>query len=462
MKTTNQPPAMMGQLTESSVGLHLFQLSVPMLFSLFMGVAFNLTDTYFVAQLGTDRLAAMSFTFPVVATIGTLAAGLGNGATSVVALAIGEGKRDQVKRLIRDSLILSLVISVVFTLVALATMRPIFTALGARPDVLALTVEYMKVWYFGLIFVIVPAMAMNIIRASGNVKILSLIMILAPVINVVLDPFLIFGWAGFPRLELRGAALATVFSQATMLFLGLLFLYRNQMICLTLPKFRAILKSWKDILSISIPLAITSAIKPISMGVISSVIAFYGSQAIAAFGLAVRLESCALMAFLALSASIAPIVGQNWGAGKFERVKRAFSLSLRFCLIWGGLAAIALGFAAPGLTSLFDSNREVISIVATYMMIVPISYAAVGIIEISSSTFIALGKPMPSVAMTLANTLLLYVPLAALGSRLFGISGVFAAACVSNVIVALGALFWNRRTWHVVAAGANNTSVNSQ
>jgi Na+-driven multidrug efflux pump len=198
------------------------------------------------------------------------------------------------------------------------------------------------------------------------------------------------------------------------------------------------------------------------MGVISSVIAFYGSQAIAAFGLAVRLESCALMAFLALSASIAPIVGQNWGAGKFERVKRAFSLSLRFCLIWGGLAAIALGFAAPGLTSLFDSNREVISIVATYMMIVPISYAAVGIIEISSSTFIALGKPMPSVAMTLANTLLLYVPLAALGSRLFGISGVFAAACVSNVIVALGALFWNRRTWHVVAAGANNTSVNSQ
>lgn len=446
MKTT-QPLNSQGQLTDGSIGLHLLKLSVPMLFNIFMVVSFNLTDTYFIAQLGTDHLAAMSFTFPVVATLGSLISGLGSGATAAIALAIGEGNRYSVQRLTTDSMTLSVLISLVSTVIALSTLKPLFTALGAGPDILPLTLQYMQIWYLGLIFLVVPAMAMNAIRAVGNVRVLGSIMMAATLLNIGLNPCLIFGWLGLPRLELRGAALATVISQAITLILALAFLHRKQMILFTVPKLKQAVKSWQAILRIGIPLALTTTIKPVAMGLITSMVALYGSRAIAGFGIALRIESVALIAFMALSTSVGPVVGQNWGAGKFKRVKQAFNLSLRFCLIWGGGMAVVLGLAAPRMAAIFDANPEVVSIVAAYMAIVPISYAAAGIIEISSSTFVALGRPLPSVTMTLVNTLILYVPLAKLCSHFWGIRGIFVAACIANIVVALGALVWNRRTW---------------
>lgn len=440
------------KLTDGSVGSHLVKLSLPMLFNILMIVGFNLTDTYFIAQLGTNELAAMSFTFPVVTTLSTLTTGLGDGAASVIALAIGEGKRYKVQQLTTDSLMLSVLIGSISTFAALATLEPLFAALGARSDVLPLIQDYMQIWYLGLIFLVVPAIAMNVIRGFGNIKVLSLIMMTAMVINIVLDPLLIFGWGGFPRLEIKGAALATVIAQATTLIATTIFIYRERMLLLGLPKFKQVLKSWQKILYIGLPAAATNAIAPISIAIVTSTIAFYGSEAIAGFGIASRLESLALIAFLALSASIGPVVGQNWGAGKIDRVNRAFCLSLRFCLIWGSLAAIVLSLTSSWLASVFNSNREVVSIVSTYMTIVPISYATSGIILISSSTFIALGRALPSAAIAIAHMFILYVPLTRLGSQLFGVHGIFVAICFSNLIVGLGAFLWNRRTRQVMAA----------
>ena len=251
---------------------------------------------------------------------------------------------------------------------------------------------------------------------------------------------------------------ATIIAQATILVTAAIFLYRERMIRFTALKFQPLLKSWKSILYLGLPSAAKNMVTPISIGIITSTIAIYGPEAIAGFGIASRLESLALIAFFALSAAIGPIVGQNWGAKQFKRVNRAFGLSLRFCLIWGVLIAIVFGFASPSLASMFNNNREVISIVGTYMAIVPISYAATGIILVSSSTFIALGKPLPSFAMTTAQTLLVYVPLAKLGSQLFGINGIFAAACLANIIVGLIAIAWNRKTWQM--AGSSNTKIN--
>jgi Na+-driven multidrug efflux pump len=153
-----------------------------------------------------------------------------------------------------------------------------------------------------------------------------------------------------------------------------------------------------------------------------------------------------MIVFFSLSAAIAPVVGQNWGAKKYQRVNHAFSLSSRFCVIWGVVIALVLGFTAPGLASVFNKNSEVVAIVAKYMAIVPISYAAAGIVLIASSTFIALGKPLPSITMTLAHTLVIYIPLAHLGKLLWGINGIFAAACLANIIVGLGAIIWQHQT----------------
>ncbi|NEP61835.1 MAG: MATE family efflux transporter [Symploca sp. SIO2G7] len=440
-------------LTEGSVGWHLVKLTIPMIWGVFAVISSSIIDTYFVAHLGTKPLAAMSFTFPVVSALGSLALGLGVGASSVIARAIGEGDHNKVQRLTTDSLTLSLLIVGIFIIIGLATIKPLFTALGAEPDMLPLIQDYMQIWYLGMIFLVVPMVGNSAIRAAGNTQVPSLIMIVAGALNASLNPLFIFGLAGFPRLELQGAAIATVISWVATLIASLLFLhYRERMLCFNLPKPQVVLKSWQSILYVGLPAAGTSMITPISIGLITSIIATYGPLAVAGFGIASRVESFALIVLMALSAIIGPFVGQNWGAKKYHRVSQALRLSSLFCLFWGILLAVILAPTAPWLASVFNSNPTVVAIAATYLVIVPISYAASGMIFISSAIFNALGKPLPSLVMLLTRMFILYVPLAYLGSWLFGINGIFFAACFSNLAVGVGAYLWNRKTCNLQAA----------
>ena len=444
---------MQQRLIEGDVGQQLIKLTIPMIWGVLAVTAFNIVDTYFVGQLGTKPLAAMSFTFPIVMTLGSLAMGLGIGTSSVIARAIGEGDRDRVKRLTTDSLTLSLLVVAIFVLFGLVTIDPLFTALGAGADVLPFIRSYMQIWYFGMIFLVIPMVGNSAIRASGNTLTPGIIMIVAAGVNIILDPLFILGWGGFPRLEIQGAAIATIISRAITLIAALLVLhYKEKMLCFNLPKLKVILASWQKILQIGLPAAATSMITPISIGLITSAIAFYGAEAVAAFGIASRIESLSLIVIVALSASLGPFVGQNWGAKKYHRVHRALNLSYLFCLGWGIMMAAILAPSASWLASLFNSNPEVIQIATNYLWFVPISYAAAGMIFMASSTFNALGKPIPSMIMTVSRMVVLYIPLAYLGSKLFGINGIFAAACIANLVVGIGAYIWNQKTCSVRAA----------
>ncbi len=435
------------QLTTGRVSTQLTKLTLPMVWGVFAVVAFNLVDTYFVSQLGTDELAAMSFTFPVVMVLGSIAMGLGVGASSVIARAIGEGDRHKVKALTTNSLTLSFLIVGVFVVIGLTTMQPLFTLLGASDRLLDLVIQYMTVWYWGMIFLVIPMVGNSAIRAAGNTLTPSIIMTVAAVVNILLDPIFIFGWGVIPPLQLEGAALATVIARATTLVAALWVLhFQQQMLLWKIPKLSEAWGCWKQILHVGLPAAGTNTIVPISVGFITSLMAAYGAERVAGFGIASRIESFAAIALMALSASIGPFVGQNWGAEKYDRVKEALRLSFIFCLVWGIAVAIILGLTAPQLAAIFDRNREVIATASLYLRLVPITYAAYGIILVSSSTFNALGKPIPSVIMTLARMVVIYVPLAYLGSQFFGVIGVFGAAGLANLLVGIGAYIWNQRT----------------
>jgi putative MATE family efflux protein len=442
-------------LTEGKVSTQLTKLTLPMIWGIFTIVAFNLADTYYVGQLGTEQLAAMSFTFPVVLTLGSLAMGLGVGASSIIARAIGEGDHSRVQRFTTNSLTLSVVAVGVLASLGWLSIDPLFTALGAGPEILPFVRQYMQIWYLGMVFLVVPMVGNSAIRAAGDTGTPSLIMTLAAGLNIVLDPLLIFGLAGFPEWGLAGAAWATVVARATTLVASLLVLqFKEHMLSPKFPDLEETLWCWRDILSVGLPAAGTSMITPISIGVITSLLAGHGAVAVAGFGVASRVESLAMITLMALSASIGPFVGQNWGAKQFVRVGQALLQSYWFCVFWGGLMAVVLGVAAPGVTPLFNDNPAVVAIATTYLWIVPISYGTAGIIQVASSIFNALGKPIPAVVMTLLRMFVLYIPLAYLGSRLLGPMGIFIAAAVANLAVGMGAFLWSRRTCSVRTAMA--------
>jgi len=434
------------KLTEGPVGQQLMKLTLPMVWGVFAVVAFNLVDTYFVGRLGTTQLAAMSFTFPVVLTLGNLALGLGIGASSVIARAIGEGDMSRVRRFTTNSLTLALTAVILFATVGLLTIDPLFSALGAGPEVLPFIRDYMQIWYFGIVFLVVPIVGNSAIRAAGNTLTPSIIMTLAAAFNIILDPLLITGAFGFPRLELQGAALATAIARAMTLVTSLLVLrFKENLVSLQLPDLEETLWCWRDILTVGLPAAAANMVTPISVGVITSFLAVHGAAAVAGFGVASRIESLALIAVIALSASIAPFVGQNWGARAFDRVRLALQQGFLFCIAWGLLAALVLGLGARPLATLFNPDPEVVAIATRYLWLVPIGYGALGVVRISSSVFNAIGKPMPSVVMTVTHMLVLYIPLAYVGGRIAGPTGIFIATLVANLVMGIGAYAWNRR-----------------
>jgi putative MATE family efflux protein len=401
-------------------------------------VAFNLADTFYVGRLGTRELAAMSFTFPVVMAVSSLAIGLGIGTAAVVSRAIGEGDEHKVRRLTTDSLVLALILVAAFVGLGILSIDPVFRLLGAKPDLLPLVKEYMRIWYLGMIFVVVPMVGNNAIRATGDTKTPTAIMLVAVLINVILDPLLIFGPGPFPRLELAGAAAATVVSRATTFVVAIWVLGRRErMLTTRFESVRAVLHSWGKILFIGLPSAATRMIVPIGIGIVTRIVSAYGAEAVAAYGVASRIEFFALMVLMSLGAVFAPFTGQNWGAGRLDRVKLGMRLSQRFSLLFGLGAFIVLAAAAHPVAGFFTRNPDVIAAIKLYLRIVPLAYGLQGILVVAGAALNALNKPLPAAGLVLAQMIVVYVPLAYLGSSLFGLAGVFMAL---GLVYALGGI----------------------
>jgi putative MATE family efflux protein len=433
-------------LTEGPVGRTLITLTVPMLFGIISMVIFNLVDTFFVGRLGAVELAALSFTFPVVLVIASIAMGLGIGTSAVISVAIGEGNTHKVQRLTTDSLMLSLLIVAVFAVAGLLTIDRVFTALGASPDILPLIRRYMKIWYIGVICVVVPMVGNNAIRASGDTKTPAIIMATAATVNTIFDPLLIFGIGPFPRMEIAGAAAATVFGRATTLILALYVLYRRkQMLTFEVPHLREVLQSWKRILYVGIPAASTRIIIPLTAGVITRILSTYGHKTVAGYGVATRIEFFFMTFIMALAAVLAPFVGQNRGAGRHDRVRDAMKFSTRFSLLYGVALIGVLFVVARPLATLFNKDDTVVATITTYLRIVPVGYCLQGVLILCASAMNVLNRPLHAAALSIGEMFVVYVPLALLGSALFGVRGVYGALAVAYILAGIASLLVMKR-----------------
>lgn len=425
-----------------SVGQTLIKLTIPMVIGIVGMVAFNLADTFFVSKLGTNELAALSFTFPVVLIISSLALGLGIGASAVISRAIGEGDQHRVKRLTTDSLVLALIIVSAFVVFGLFTIDPVFRMLGAKDDILFLVKQYMGIWYFGMPFVVVPMVGNNAIRATGDTKTPSAIMLVAVCCNFIMDPVLIFGLGPFPKLGIAGAAIATVISRSITFIISLSILYfRDKMLTFVLPKIKDVFQSWKRILFIGLPTASTRIVVPLGIGVVTRIVSTYGKEAVAAYGVSSRIEFFALTVVAALSSVLGPFIGQNWGAKKYDRVKQGIKYSERFALIWGVSVFLILSFLARPIASIFNNNQIVVSTIVLYLRIVSIGYGLQGIIMLTGSAMNVLNRPLHAAGIRITQMFLLYIPLALLGSHLFGLTGVFIALLITYCAAGAGSHF---------------------
>ena len=432
-------------LTSGNIPRQLFNMTFPMIGGILSIMSMNIVDTFYIAQLGTEPLTAMSFTMPVVAVLLSLAFGIGIGASSVISRAIGAKQHILVQAYTTNALIIALVIAVFFALSGYIWMDEIFTKLGAPLYLMPSIHEFMDIWFLGSFVVVIPMVGNSAIRAAGNTKLPSLVMLSVAIVNLILDPLLIFGLLGFPELGLAGAAIATVISYAIALAMSLYLLinkfdFINMSAC-----YSRFFESWRAILRIALPATGTNLIAPLSVAITTWFVAKYSPEAVAGFGVASRIESLFLVVIMGLSSIMGPFVGQNWGAKNYSRVFSGIDISLKFILYWGLITTTLLWLFADNLTGLFSDDPVVIKSASHYLMILPFSYLFLGTIMVTSSAANGMGTPLPSLVMSFLRLIGFYIPFIFILLEFMDVSGIYLAAALANIFVGLGAFAWYTR-----------------
>ncbi len=423
-------------------------------------VVFNLVDTYFVGKLGVHQLAAMSFSFPVVMVLNSISLGIGIGTSSLISRHIIKTERRRVQQMGGRALLLGFTVVMLFVIAGQLTIRPLFAAMGAGPVVLGYVEEYMRIWYLGVPFVLFPMIGNNIIRATGDTFTPGMIMVTSGVLNAVLDPILIFGYGPVPYMGIQGAALATVLARSVSFTIVMVVLTRREkLITFALGRIGEIGQTWRNILHIAGPATLTLLITPLSIGVITRILASFGKEAVAAFGVASRVEMFAIMLINALGSVLVIFAGQNISRHKYQRILDALTISTKFSLFWGAVVFLLLLAAGEVVASLFSTDRTVIDITKMYFLIVSASYGFQGLVLLSTSTFNGLNRPYPSAGFSILRMVVLYLPLAWIGARLFDLPGVFWAAFIANVVSGLFSMLYlfrlvrNMRRAHDTGSG---------
>lgn len=428
-------------LLEGPIGPHLLRLSWPMAIGIVLIIANNLVDTYFVGRLGAAQLAAMSFTFPVVSMVTSIAMGLGIGTTAAVSRAIGQGHREQARGLTTDGCLLAVIVVAALSGVGLITQRPVFELLGAAPEVMEPLLAYMTIWYAGAVFLVVPMVGTGAMRADGDAKTPMLLMGVVALTNFALDPVLIFGLGPIPALGIEGAAIATVVARIVLFVLTIVVL-RQRGLLASRPS-AELVASWRRILSVGLPAALANALAPIATGIMTGLLANYGTAAVAAYGVASRVEGLLLIPAMALGAAMTPFVGQNWGAHQEARVMQGLRLARRFVLGWGLIAWAVVALAGSSIGAVFSQDPETIQMVQLYLWLVPATYGAAGAVSVITAVFNAVDRAVRSTILSATRSIVLAVPAALFGAQLFGVAGVFGGIAVATGITAVVAYLWS-------------------
>ncbi len=440
-------------LTQGKVSGHVMRMLGPFSLGVIALVTTGIVDTIYLGRLtdearpnlGVLALAAIGFAFPLTFAAKSACIGLGAGTMSAVSRAIGQGNMERARRHGAAAILLGLLVMSLLVSALILMMPGLLGLMGAEGEIMSMAQQYLIISFPGLVIVSVAMMSSNVLRAGGEAAVPSAIMITGALINIVLDPFLIFGWGPFPRLEIAGAALATAIGDMVAASLGfyVVFVHRKA-VSFKEMTLGSIKRAWKVIGSVALPAAGTNIIVPASAAVLVTIIARNLSTIdVAAFTVATRSELVSVGLLYALSACIGAITGQNGGAGLTGRVREAFKFCYSICIIWSTFMALLLALFAPQIASIFTNDAQVIAKSIPYFYIVPITIFAYGFVFVSAAGFNALGRPFYGFAYTVVRSLILMVGFVYVGVTLDGLRGAYIGIAAANLISGALAAGWS-------------------
>jgi putative MATE family efflux protein len=417
------------QMGEEDITTLLFRFSLPAIVGMLVMATYNIVDTFFVARLGSEAIAALSVAFPLQMLLGAIGIGSGVGAASLVARSLGAEKKEEAENALGQVITLALVFGLITALAGIFYLRPLLLFLGTTPDIISLTEDYLLVITSGSAMFFLMMILNNLVRAEGNPVLSMKMMIVSAVANIVLDPIFIF----LLGMGVRGAAVATLLSKVIGVAIMLYYFVSGRSVLRF--RFSALKLRWKtiaDIYKIGFPAMILQFSNNISLIVTNIILAAFGHVPIAVMGLIFRLQMFAIMPALGISQGFLPIAGFNFGAGKLDRIKEALLKAVFAGTILMTLAGLVFFLVPNFFIGIFSSEKELLEIGKQAMRITVSTFPFIAIQIVSSTFFQAIGKGIPALLLSLLREVVLYIPFILLMSDLYGLTGVWVSRPLSD------------------------------
>lgn len=437
-------------ILQGSIAGALLRLAGPVVLANVLQTVYQLTDTFWVGRLGTAAVAAVSFSFPVIFLLISVGGGVTIAGTILVAQYEGRGDARQVDYVAAQTYVLVTLAGVVLTVLGYLVSAPVLRLMGASPVVLPLATEYLQISFLGLAFVYGYFVFQALLRGVGDVKTPLLVVLGTVLLNFVLDPLFILGWGPVPALGVAGAAAATVATQGLAAAVGAgLMLSGRRPIRLHLRDLKPDWTLARRIARLGFPASVEQSTRALGLTALTTLVAGFGSEAVAAYGVGSRIFSFVLIPALGLGMATSTVVGQNIGAGQGPRARRTAAIGTWIAFGTLSLAGLAAFFWAETLVAAFVPDEPaVIARGARFLRIMAPTWGFIGVQVVIGGGFSGAGKTFVSMALALISLWVLRFPLAfVLSERTgLGLDGVWWAFPVSNVLAAALAVGWFVRT----------------
>ncbi|WP_423744279.1 MATE family efflux transporter (plasmid) [Haladaptatus sp. SPP-AMP-3] len=467
-------------LTEGDLFKPLLVLSAPIVASQLMQVVYNLADTFWVGQIGPGAVSAVSYAFPLVFLLISLGTGFSIAGTALVSQNKGAGNHDRVNHVAGQTISFTLLASLVFAVVGYFTVPTLVSLIGTTPgtQIYHWTVEFTRTTFLGVFFMFGFFMFQALLRGWGDTRTPMYLMAFGVSLNILLDPFFVYGFTdnllleflglgglqttllnltGFTGFGVQGAAIATVLSRGIGAIIGLFILFSGRVgIHLSIDDIIPEPKTVKKIIRIGGPSSIDMSTRALGVTFLTAIVSMAGDPAVAAFGIGNRLNSLVFLPSIGLAQGTTTVVGQNLGANKPDRSERAvYYASATLAVVLAVVSILAWHFAEPVVGIFVGSSDEysrakVIHIGAQYLRTIGPTFLFLGIFRVVTSAFRGAGDTTTAMAFTILSLWVFRIPVAygLLTYTAMGATGVWYAIAFSNTVTAILAFLWFRRgTW---------------
>ena len=388
-------------------------MAVPMMISMLVQALYNIVDSVFVARISQDALNAVSLAFPLQNLMIAVGGGTGVGMNALLSRSLGEKKQDQADRAANTGIFLFLLSAVVFGVCGFLLARPFFLAQTDIQSIVDYGTDYARICLGLSIGIFSQFCFERLLQSTGRTVYSMITQLIGAIINIILDPILIFGLFGFPRMEVAGAAAATVFGQIIAALIGLWMNLRfNKDIHIRLRDIRPDRTAVREIYRVGLPSIIMQSIGSIMTFGMNKILISFTDTATAVFGAYFKLQSFIFMPVFGLNNGMVPIISYNYGAARLDRVRKTFRLTAATATV-----IMVIGFSAfnliPGtLLGFFSPSAEMLSIGAVALRIISVSFLLAGFCIIAGSMFQAIGNPIHSLIVSICRQLLVLLPAA--------------------------------------------------